>query len=113
VSSLESGNLLSDSDVQVISSYLLTYLRSPKLAEPTLQAASEIVDIYADENVAYDVNFEVGGYLGVLSESLVGVKKILKTIDQKKDGGRATRKWGDGVVINLRDFIQYRRALKK
>ena len=91
----------------------MTYLQSPKLAEPTLQAASEIVDIYSDENVAYDVNFGEGGYLGILSESLAGVRKILKMIDQKRDGGRATRKWGDGVVINLRDFIQYRRGLKK
>jgi hypothetical protein len=91
----------------------LSYIQSPKLAESTLQAASEIVDIYADETLPYDVNFVAGGYLKVLSESLAGVKKVLKNIDQKKDGGWAARKWGDGVVINLRDFIKYRRGLEK
>ncbi len=82
------------------------------LPEPTLQAVSEIIDIYSDETSPYDHNFRQGGYLNVLTERQGAMRKMVKRLNVKKPGGKALRRWANGVVINLGDFVQYRRQLK-
>lgn len=71
-----------------------------------------MIDIYSDEGSGYDINFRQGAWVAVLSESLGGVRKAVKTIDQRKPGGRALRQWADGIVVNLGEFCKYRRSLK-
>ena len=44
--------------------------------------------------------------------SVDGVKKAVKAIDRRKEGGRELRRRGDEVKENLVDFIQYRRDLR-
>jgi hypothetical protein len=47
-----------------------------------------------------------------LVSSVDGVKKAVKAIDRRKEGGRELRRRGDEVRENLIDFIQYRRDLR-
>lgn len=80
--------------------------------EVALQAASSLIDIYADENSTYDANFRVGKMLKGMSDSIKGAKKLAKSgIDIRKPGGRALRAWADGVVGDLIGFVDYRRKL--
>ena len=80
--------------------------------EPLIQATSALIDIYSDECSPYDINFRQGKYLDRLVGSLDGVKKAVKAIDRRKEGGRELRRRGDEVKENLVDFIQYRRDLR-
>lgn len=80
--------------------------------EPVIQAASALIDIYSDEDTPYDVNFRQGGYLEQLSSSIDGVKKAVKSIDRKKEGGRELRRRGEEVKENLVAFVGYRRSLR-
>lgn len=80
--------------------------------EPLIQATSALIDIYSDESLPYDINFRHGKYLDRLVDSVDGVKKAVKAIDRRKEGGRELRRRGDEVKENLVDFIQYRRDLR-
>jgi hypothetical protein len=59
----------------------------------------------------YDVNFRQGRFLDRLVESVDGVKKVVKAIDRRKEGGKALRMRGEEVRDNLVAFIEYRRGL--
>lgn len=101
---------------QVIANYLLSALPendtpSPMGTEPLIQAVSALIDIYSDENTPYDVNFRQGNFLNRLATSVDGLKKAVKGIDRRKDGGKELRRRGDDVKENLIAFIQYRRDL--
>ena len=102
---------------QIIANYLLSILPTsdtPSTAgtEPLIQATSALIDIYSDESSPYDINFRQGKYLDRLVNSVDGVKKAVKAIDRRKEGGRELRRRGDEVKENLVDFIQYRRDLR-
>lgn len=77
-----------------------------------IQAASALIDIYSDETLPYDVNFRQGNFVSALASSVDGVKKAVKAIDRRKEGGQDLRKRGDLVRENLVEFIKYRRSLK-
>ncbi|KAK7018558.1 ARM repeat-containing protein [Favolaschia claudopus] len=101
-----------------IATYLLSMLPSstspvsPAGTEPMLQAASSLIDIYSDEAAPWDVNFRTGGYLQRLAGSVDGVKKAVRAIDRRKEGGRELRRRGEEVRDNLVAFIQYRKGLR-
>jgi hypothetical protein len=76
-----------------------------------VQAASAIIDIYSDENMPYDVNFRQGKFIDRLASNVEGFKKIVRTIDRRKEGGKDLKRRGDEVQENLVAFIQYRRDL--
>ncbi|KAK0198737.1 armadillo-type protein [Armillaria mellea] len=101
---------------RIISEHLLSFLptgTSPDAGvEPVLQSVSAIIDIYSDEMLPYDTNFRQGGYLGRLATSIDGMKKLVKTIDRRKPGGRVLRLRGEEVRDNLIAFVQYRKNLK-
>ncbi|KAF5332511.1 hypothetical protein D9611_005111 [Ephemerocybe angulata] len=80
--------------------------------EPMIQAVSALIDIYSDETLPYDVNFRQGNFTSVLASSLDGVKKAIKAIDRRKEGGNDLRRRGDLVRENLVEFIKYRKSLK-
>lgn len=101
---------------RLISEYLLSILpttTSPSRAgtEALLQAVSSLIDIYSDEEQPYDVNFRQGKYLDALTNAVEGVRKAVKGIDRKKEGGRDLRRRGEGLRDNLIEFIKYRRQL--
>ena len=60
----------------------------------------------------YDMNFRKGNFLGALATSLDNVKRAVKGIDRKKEGGKALRARGEEILTNLRAFMKYRRELK-
>ncbi|KDQ63136.1 hypothetical protein JAAARDRAFT_120264 [Jaapia argillacea MUCL 33604] len=102
---------------RVISTYLLSMLpidANPSAAgiEPTIQAASALIDIYSDEGMPYDVNFRQEGYIDRLAQSVEGFRKTIKGIDRKKEGGKELRLRGEEVRDNLVAFIKYRRQLR-
>lgn len=99
-----------------IAAYLLSMLPtastpSPAGTEPMLQAASSLIDIYSDEEAPWDGNFLTGGFLERLAGSIDGVKKAVKAIDRRKEGGRELRRRGEEVRDNLVAFVEYRRGL--
>ncbi|KAI0032161.1 ARM repeat-containing protein [Vararia minispora EC-137] len=102
---------------RIISNYLLSLLPassqpSPIGTEPMLQACSSLIDIYSDEECPYDVNFRSGNYVQRLTEAVEGVRRAVRGIDRKKEGGRELRRRGEEVRDNLVAFIKYRRGLK-
>ena len=102
---------------QVIAEYFLSLLPSAESpsrvqTEPLIQALSALIDIYSDEDMPYDINFRRGGFLTKLTASVEEVKKAVRAIDRKEDGGRALRRRGEEVRDNLVAFIQYRRDLR-
>jgi len=80
--------------------------------EPLIQVVSALIDIYSDEAVPYDVNFRNGNYLQQLSNSVEGVKKAVKAINRKEEGGKELRRRGEEIRENLVAFITYRRELR-
>lgn len=105
------------STVQIISEFLFSFLPTSTAAftqdsEPMIQAVSALIDIYSDETFPYDVNFQHGKYLECLVNSVEGVRKAIKAIDKRKDGGRDLRRRGDEIMGNLLEFIKYRRDLR-
>jgi hypothetical protein len=84
---------------------------SPAGTEPLIQALSSLIDIYSDENRPYDINFRKGGLLERLVACVEGVKKAVKAIDRRNEGGKELRRRGDEVRENLVAFIQYRKEL--
>ena len=77
-----------------------------------LQAASSIIDIYSDEERPYDNVFRQGAFERRLVDATEGVRKAVRGIDRKKEGGRELRRRGEEVRDNLVEFVKYRRALK-
>ena len=77
-----------------------------------LQAVSAIIDIFSDETYPYDVNFRQGKYLERLMGSVEGIRKAIKSIDRRRQGGKDLKRRGDEVRENLVEFIKYRRNLK-
>jgi hypothetical protein len=59
----------------------------------------------------YDVNFRQGKFIDRLASNVEGFKKIVRTIDRRKEGGNDLKRRGDEVRENLVAFIQYRRDL--
>jgi hypothetical protein len=103
--------------LQTISDYLISLLPSGPnpssiVTEPLIQAISALIDIYSDENMPYDVNFRQGKYLDRLVSSVEDVRKAVRNIDKRKEGGRELRLRGDEVRDNLVAFIKYRRRLE-
>ncbi|KAJ7292710.1 armadillo-type protein [Mycena rebaudengoi] len=101
---------------QTISSYLLSLLPtgnapSPVGTESMISALSALIDIYADEEAPYDVNFRTGNFAPRLSAAVDGVKKAVKAIDRRKEGGREMRRRGEEMRDNLIAFLEYRRGL--
>lgn len=60
----------------------------------------------------YDINFRQGKFLEKLASSVEGVKKVVKAIDRRKEGGKDLRRRGEEVRDNLVAFIQYRKDLR-
>lgn len=100
---------------QTIAIYIASLLPSDSTVdyavEPTLQAVSALIDIYSDENCLYDANFQQEGLLDKLVDSVEGVRKLVRSINRKKEGGIELRRRGEEVRDNLIDFIEYRRGL--
>ncbi|KAJ7475243.1 armadillo-type protein [Mycena galericulata] len=99
-----------------IAAYLVSMLPSkdavsPAGTEPMLQAAASLIDIYSDEDAPWDGNFRAGGFLERLAGSVDGVKKAVRAIDRRKEGGRELRRRGEEVRDNLVAFVEYRRGL--
>lgn len=59
----------------------------------------------------YDVNFRRKDHITRLASCQPALKKAVKAIDRRQEGGQDLRRRGDAVCENLRDFIQYRRDL--
>ncbi|KAA1467810.1 ARM repeat-containing protein [Dentipellis sp. KUC8613] len=102
---------------KLISQYFIAQLPttsapSPLGTEPLLQVVSALIDIYSDEDKPYDVNFRQGQYLETLTLAVEGVRKAVKGIDKKREGGRDLWRHGGELRDNLVEFIKYRRALK-
>lgn len=70
-----------------------------------------MIDVYSDETLPYDVNFRQGGFLERLAGSIDGVKRAVRGIDRKKEGGKELRLRGEEVRDNLVAFVEYRRGL--
>jgi hypothetical protein len=102
---------------KVISEYLLSLLpteatASPLDAEPLIQVASALIDIYSDEDRPYDVNFRQGAFLKHLVASVDGIRKAIRGIDRRKEGGKELKRRGEEVRDNLLAFIKYRKNLR-
>jgi len=101
---------------RMISNYLLSLLPtvtapSPVGTEPMIQALSALIDIYSDEATPYDVNFRQGDFLQRLVSCVDGVKKAVRAIDRRKEGGKELRRRGEEMWENLVAFVQYRKDL--
>ena len=46
------------------------------------------------------------------ARTLDSVKRAVKSVDRKKDGGRELKARGEEVLENLREFMKYRRGLR-
>ncbi|TFK26788.1 ARM repeat-containing protein [Coprinopsis marcescibilis] len=102
---------------KVIAQYFISMLPtaaapSPAGTEPMIQAASALIDIYSDETLPYDINFRQGNFNQTLAASLDGIKKAVKAVDRRKEGGKDLRQRGELVRENLAAFVQYRKSLK-
>ncbi|CAE6406722.1 unnamed protein product [Rhizoctonia solani] len=97
---------------QAVAQYLLSYIHpTPRSAEPTLHALSLLIDIYADETNAYDVNFRSLKGTELLASSITPLRKLVRSIDRRKEGGTELRRWAEEVEGNIRGFVTYRRKL--
>jgi hypothetical protein len=99
---------------RVIASYLLGLLAPGRRTgtETMLQAAESLIDIFADERAPAEANFRAGNVLAALADAVEGVRRAVKGIDRKKEGGRELRRHGEEVRDNLVAFVRYRRSLK-
>ncbi|GAA6008534.1 hypothetical protein JCM10207_007147 [Rhodosporidiobolus poonsookiae] len=103
-----------------IGSFLLSLLPSAPSSPPNtnaastpdvlLQAIDSLIDLYADEERAYDVPvFREGGMLEGLEGAVGGVRAAIKKIDRKKFPDLRHR--ADGALENLVAFVQYRKEV--
>ncbi|KAL5536078.1 hypothetical protein ACEPAF_4183 [Sanghuangporus sanghuang] len=102
---------------RVIAEYLLKLSTTPPSQtlspEVIIQSASSLIDIYSDETLPYDVNFRQHAYLEKLSSRVVeNLRRAVRAVDRKKEGGRMLRARGEETLENLRAFVKYRRELK-
>jgi hypothetical protein len=102
----------------MITSYLLSITGSQPSQnippEAIIQAASSLIDIFADETMPYDTNFRQGGFLAQLSNTgLDCVRRAVRAVNRKNEGGRELRERGEETLENLRNFIKYRRNLRQ
>ncbi|KAH7338936.1 armadillo-type protein [Rhizoctonia solani] len=98
---------------KVIAQYILSYIHpTPRAAEPSLHALSLLIDIYADEANTYDINFRNMKGTEVLASSISTIRKLVRSIDRRKEGGMELRRWAEEVEGNVRGFVTYRRKLK-
>ena len=77
-----------------------------------IQAASAMIDMFSDENSPWDINFRSGKWETVLKGSIEGVRRAVKSVDKRKEGGNELRRRGDEVLENLVAFVKYRKGLK-
>lgn len=77
-----------------------------------MQVVSALIDIYADERLAYDSNFRVGGFLARLEGAVDGARRAVKAVDRKRPGGRELRARAEETRDDLIAFVKYRRQLK-
>ena len=101
---------------KVIAEFLISLLPSasgpgPVSVEPAVQAASAIIDIFSDEEAPYDVNFREGRYTERLVSVVAPLRKMVRAVDRRAEGGRELRARGDEVLENLVAFVKYRRNL--
>ena len=99
---------------RVIASYLLSLLAPGRTTgiETMLQATESLIDIFADERAPAEANFHAGNVLAALEGAVEGVRRMVKSIDRKKEGGRELRRRGEEVRDNLVAFVRYRKSLK-
>ncbi|PVG00960.1 ARM repeat-containing protein [Serendipita vermifera] len=105
---------------QVISEFILSFLPVPGGApnkhsgspEVMIQAASAMIDIFSDEESPWDINFRRGKWELTLRNAVPGLRKAIKSIDRRKEGGAQLRDRGDEVLENLIAFVKYRKNLK-
>ncbi|OCB87063.1 hypothetical protein A7U60_g5798 [Sanghuangporus baumii] len=102
---------------RVIAEYLLKLSTNPPSQtlspEVIIQSASSLIDIYSDETLPYDINFRQHAYLEKLSSRVVeNLRRAVRAVDRKKEGGRMLRARGEETLENLRAFVKYRRELK-
>lgn len=98
---------------RVITSYLLSLLVPERTGTETmLQAAESLIDIFADEGAPAEANFRAGNVLAALAGAVEDVRRAVKSIDRKKEGGKELKRHGEEVRDNLIAFVRYRRALK-
>ena len=77
-----------------------------------LQVVSALIDTFSDETYPYDINFRQGRYLERLTDSVEAIRKAIKSIDRRRQGGKELKRRGDELRENLVEFIKYRRNLK-
>ncbi|CAG8581852.1 15378_t:CDS:2 [Acaulospora colombiana] len=105
---------------QVISEFILGFLPAPgqgqnkHLSSPEvmIQAASAMIDIFSDEESPWDLNFRRGKWEFTLKNAIPGIRKGVRSIDRRKEGGAQLRDRGDEVLENMVAFVKYRRNLK-
>ncbi|KIM20311.1 hypothetical protein M408DRAFT_30469 [Serendipita vermifera MAFF 305830] len=102
---------------KVISGFILNLLPANGSVTVTqnelvIQAASAMIDIFSDENSPWDVNFRQGRWETVLKSRTEGVRRAVRSVDKRKEGGKELRRRGDEVLENLVAFVKYRRGLK-
>jgi hypothetical protein len=94
-------------------SYLLGLLVPGRTGTETmLQAVESLIDIFADERAPAEVNFRAGNVLAALAGAVEDVRRTVRGIDRKKEGGRELKRHGEEVRDNLIAFVRYRRALR-
>ena len=98
---------------RVIASYLLGLLTPGRTGTETmLQAAESLIDIFADERAPAEANFRTGNVLAALEAAVEDVRRAVKSINRKREGGRELRRHGEEVRDNLVAFVRYRKSLK-
>lgn len=98
---------------RAIVSYLLGLLAPGRTGTETmLQAVESLIDIFADERAPAEANFRAGNVLAALAGAVEDVRRAVKGINRKKEGGRELKRHGEEVRDNLIAFVRYRRALK-
>jgi hypothetical protein len=71
-----------------------------------------MIDIFSDENSLWDINFRSEKWETALKGRIEGVRRAVKSVDKRKEGGKELRRRGDEVLENLVAFVKYRRGLK-
>lgn len=102
---------------KAISKYFLNLATTPPStalpSEVIFQAATSIIDVFSDETMSYDVNFREGSYLPKLAgPGIDSLRKAIKAVDRKREGGKELRTRGEETLENMRDFVKYRKKLK-
>ena len=98
---------------RVIASYLIGLLVPGRTGtEAMLQAAESLIDIFADEGAPAEANFRAGNVLAALEGAVDDVRRAVKGIGRKKEGGRELKRHGEEVRDNLVAFVRYRKSLK-